>query len=257
MAAKILKAGNMINPQAVLTIGNIERTKAFFPGQIDEVRLFARPIDEAELAGLVLCVGEQHFAAAPQPGPVNFSGIAPWALQAKPVDRFADPLPSPPRVPFENQVFELRPGEVVVTTGSAHGVFEQQQGWLETLLTHDAREKKPVFRCMSWEGDTVFEQWRAMNFGSWEEQFDAVGASLITTWFGQVEALDDSRSVADFTAAYAALLDRFQKRHRELSSSRRHRSRSLPAARSPTIRRATSVSKNSPRRPRSWRPIAG
>lgn len=119
-----------------------------------------------------------------------------------PVDRFADPLKSPERVAFKDGKFEIRPGEVIVLTGSANGVFEQQQGYLETLLTAGAKDAKPIFRNMCWEGDTVFEQWRAMNFGKWSEQFDAVGASTIVLWFGQLEVLDDTKTVDDFRAAF-------------------------------------------------------
>jgi hypothetical protein len=83
---------------------------------------------------------------------------------AVPLRRFADPLPSPPRVPFQGGKFSLRAGKVVVFTGPANVVFEQQHGWLETLLTAGAREQRPTFRPLGWEGDTVYEQWRAMNF---------------------------------------------------------------------------------------------
>jgi putative heme-binding domain-containing protein len=130
---------------------------------------------------------------------------------AGPLERFADPLPSPPRVPFRGGKFSLRPGEVVVFTGPANAVFEQQQGWLETLLAAAARQQRPVFRHMSWEGDTVYEQRRAMNFGGWGEQFDAVGASAVCAWFGQTEALDDARGTDQFAAAYGKLLDEFRK----------------------------------------------
>jgi hypothetical protein len=118
-----------------------------------------------------------------------------------PLERFADPLPALPRVPFAGGKFALRPGEVVVFAGPANVVFEQQQGWLETLLTAGAGDQRPTFRPMGWEGDTVYEQWRAMNFGGWGEQFAAVGASVIFTWFGQVETLDDTHDDSAFAAA--------------------------------------------------------
>lgn len=128
-----------------------------------------------------------------------------------PVDRFADPLPSPAKAPFVQGKFELRDGEVVVLSDSANGVFEQQQGWLEALLTAGTAERRPVFRNMCWEGDTAFEQARAMNFGGWREQFQAVGASTIFAWFGQLEALDHTKTVGQATADYAKLLDGCEK----------------------------------------------
>jgi putative heme-binding domain-containing protein len=210
VARKLLKRANIVNPQAVLTIGGIENAVwANFPGQVDEVRLFARALAAGEVAALV--EPGKPFATRPRPGPVNWDRIAPWAVITNPLDRFADPLPAPPRVPFANGKFALRPGEVVVFTGPANVVFEQQQGWLETLLAKAASTQQPVFRHMSWEGDTVYEQSRAMNFGGWGEQLDAVGVSTIVAWFGQVEALDDTKTVNDFAAAYGKLLDEFQK----------------------------------------------
>jgi putative heme-binding domain-containing protein len=142
---------------------------------------------------------------------IEIEELPPTKRFAGPLERFADPLPSPPRVPFPGGKFSLRPGEVVVFTGPANAVFEQQQGWLEALLAAGARKQRPIFRHMSWEGDTVYEQGRAMNFGGWGEQLDAVGASAVCAWFGQAEALDDSRGTDQFAAAYGKLLDEFRK----------------------------------------------
>ena len=100
---------------------------------------------------------------------------------------------------------------MIVLTGSANAVFEQQEGWLETLLALSAAQQQPNVRHMSWEGDTVYEQARAMNFGGWGEQFEAVGASTIVAWFGRLEALDDSHDDDAFAAAYGKLLDEFAK----------------------------------------------
>jgi putative heme-binding domain-containing protein len=127
-----------------------------------------------------------------------------------PRERFAEPVAPLPRANFDGGKFALRSGEVVVLTGSANAVFEQQQGWLETLLALAAAEQRPTVRHMSWEGDTVYEQARALNFGGWKEQFEAVGASTIVAWFGGLEALDDSRDDDAFAAAYDKLLGEFQ-----------------------------------------------
>jgi glucose/arabinose dehydrogenase len=51
-----------------------------------------------------------------------------------------------------------------------------------------------------------------LNWGGWKENLDAVGASVVFAWFGQVEALDEAtRTVEEFTAAYGKLLDEFRK----------------------------------------------
>ncbi len=124
--------------------------------------------------------------------------------------RFADPLPAPPREPFKDGKFEIRPGEVIVFTGGTSMVRLIEDGWFEMSLALASRDQKPRFRNMAWEGDTVYEQWRDQNFGSWREQFDAVNASCIVTWFGQMEALDTSRDDAAFAKACAALLDEYK-----------------------------------------------
>jgi putative heme-binding domain-containing protein len=129
---------------------------------------------------------------------------------SSPLQRFADPLPAPAHEAFEAGKFVVRPGEVIVFTGSANAVFEQQRGELEALLATAAKDARPVCRHMGWEGDTVYEQWRAMNFGGWNEQFKAINASCIVTWFGQIEALDDNKSADDFRSAYGKLLDQFR-----------------------------------------------
>ncbi|HTU26616.1 MAG TPA: PVC-type heme-binding CxxCH protein, partial [Pirellulales bacterium] len=128
-----------------------------------------------------------------------------------PLTRFAEPVSPLPREKSAGGKFAVRPGEVIVLTGPANAVFEQQAGWLETALAVAAAKQQPNVRHMSWDGDTVYEQARALNFGGWKEQFAAVGASTIVTWFGALEALDDSHDDAAFAAAYAKLLDEFAK----------------------------------------------
>ncbi len=126
--------------------------------------------------------------------------------------RFAEPVTVPlPKAKFEAGRFAVRPGEVIVLTGSANAVFEQQQGRFETQLALSAAKQQPGVRHMSWDGDTVYEQARAENFGGWAEQFAAVGASTIIAWFGGLEALDDSHNDEAFATAYGKLLDEFAK----------------------------------------------
>jgi hypothetical protein len=69
------------------------------------------------------------------------------------------------------------------------------------------------FRSLAWEGDTVFEQHRALNFPSWEDQLDQIGATAIIAEFGQMECLaapDRFSSLQDrpkvFTETYEAFL---------------------------------------------------
>src|SRR5262249_31007409 len=72
------------------------------------------------------------------------------------------------------------------------------------------------FRSMAWEADTVFEQWRDLNFGSWPGQVEAAGATMIIAQFGQMEALEGVGRLAEFTAAYHRLLDQLGTRTRRV-----------------------------------------
>ncbi|HEX2750403.1 MAG TPA: PVC-type heme-binding CxxCH protein [Verrucomicrobiales bacterium] len=141
-------------------------------------------------------------------------GTAVAALAQKPPvpvqQRFADPLPAPPREPFKDGKFEIRPNEVIVFTGGTNMVRLAENGQFEASLALAAKEQKPRFRSMAWEGDTVYEQWRDQNFGSWKDQFDAVNATCIFTWFGQMEALDTGHDDMAFARASIALLDEFK-----------------------------------------------
>ena len=72
------------------------------------------------------------------------------AAAINPLERFAEPVVPLPRAKFEGGRFALRPGEVVVLTGSANAVFEQQEGRLETMLALSAARQQPNVRHMSW-----------------------------------------------------------------------------------------------------------
>lgn len=115
-------------------------------------------------------------------------------------------------VPFKDGKFEVSANEVIVMTGQTNLVREQKSGELEAVLTHALADKQPRFRSMAWEGDTVYEQWRDLNFGDWKSQLDATGAGMVMAQFGQVEAFDGKARLAEFASAYHRLLDQFRGR---------------------------------------------
>lgn len=134
--------------------------------------------------------------------------------QEDPIRRFGDP--SPPRPEFQAPFPEGRfapayPDEVIVFAGSTNIVLEAQRGDLEARLTLAFRDRAPRFRSMAWEGDTVYEQWRDLNFGDWPAQLSAAEASIVVCGFGAMEALDGPARLEEFRAAYGRLLDRFGK----------------------------------------------
>jgi len=108
--------------------------------------------------------------------------------------------------------FGFRRNDVVVFTGGANVVAAQENAYLETILTLSLPTQRIRFRNMGWEGDTVFEQRRDLNFGPWSQQFDRIGATVIFAQFGQMESLQGKDSLDEFIRAYDRLLDEFARR---------------------------------------------
>lgn len=122
--------------------------------------------------------------------------------------RFGEPRPAwvtPP--PFKDGRFSLGKDEVVVFIGQENLVREAKSGELESRLAAAFADRKPVFRSMAWEADTVHEQWRDLNFGPWKGQLEAVGATTLIVQFGQAEPLEGPGGLARFKADYHKLLD--------------------------------------------------
>jgi putative membrane-bound dehydrogenase-like protein len=106
--------------------------------------------------------------------------------------------------------------EVVVFVGQENFVRDQKAGELESMLAPAFAGQKPRFRSMAWEADTVYEQWRDLNFGPWARQLETAGATVVIAQFGQMEALDGVNRLMEFLAAYHRLLDQFATRTRRL-----------------------------------------
>ncbi len=137
--------------------------------------------------------------------------------QSQILQRFGDPaMAGTPPEPFKDGKFELKDNEVIVFAGQTNLVREQKAGELEALLASAFADKKPRFRSMAWEGDTVYEQWRDLNFGSWKGQLESAGATTVVAQFGQVESFDGADKVPAFMAAYHKLLDEFAGRTHRL-----------------------------------------
>jgi mono/diheme cytochrome c family protein/glucose/arabinose dehydrogenase len=131
----------------------------------------------------------------------------------EPMNRFApDAILPPVTTPFPDGKFTLGENETVVFTGGTNFVREAKSGELEALLTKAFAKQKPVFRSMAVDADTVYLQERELNFGTWRQQLEAVGATVVIAQFGQMEALDGVAKLPEFVAAYHRLLDEFSAR---------------------------------------------
>lgn len=106
----------------------------------------------------------------------------------------------------------LKPNDVIALVGGEDMVAAAEYGYLELLLTRALPEHKLKFRCLAWEGDTVFEQRRDLNFPTWEEQLEKIGATVVVCQFGQMESFAGKEKLREFLAAYKKLIERFSAR---------------------------------------------
>ena len=124
------------------------------------------------------------------------------------LNRFGEPKATwTPPAPFSDGRFALGQDEVVVFIGQENLVREAKSGEVEARLATAFADKRPAFRSMAWEADTVHEQWRDLNFGPWKGQLETVGATTLIVQFGQAEALQGQGGLARFKADYHKLLD--------------------------------------------------
>jgi hypothetical protein len=112
--------------------------------------------------------------------------------------------------------FALRTNDVIVFVGGEDMVEMQRNGYFELLLTVATPGLNLRFRSLAFEGDTVFEQHRQLNFPSWNQQLEQVGATVIISQFGQAEMLAGTNKLSQFLAAYEKLLNHFTNGGRRL-----------------------------------------
>jgi len=82
--------------------------------------------------------------------------------------------------------------------------------YLETLAHWTFQSYRLKFRSLAWEGDTVFEQRRDLNYPSLEAQLDKIGATVVIAQFGQTESLAGEEKVDEFVVAYEKLISRLR-----------------------------------------------
>jgi hypothetical protein len=96
----------------------------------------------------------------------------------------------------------------VAFVGGEDVVVMQQFGFLETMLAREIAARNVRFRNLGWEGDTVFEQRRELNFPSWEQTLAKIGATVVVAQFGQTESLRGREALPRFVDAADGLLKR-------------------------------------------------
>lgn len=185
VATQEMAAVNLDPPAAPFFMGKGAEDGRLFSGFLGDVRLYSRALAGAECGALAE------------------AGI-PWI---RPHARRTEPF---------GGKFELLPQDVVALIGGENLRVAADLGYLETLLDLAQGAKPFHVRSMAWEGDTVFEQPRPVNFGSWADQFRRVGATVLFVQFGQIECLEGPPGLDRFRAAYEALLAQFARTTRRI-----------------------------------------
>jgi len=119
------------------------------------------------------------------------------------------------REPFRGRA-EIGPRDVVALVGGANLAAENETGFLETLLLLGIPGGAVRIRNLAWEGDTVFEQRRDLNFGPWKRHLERAGANVVLVQFGQMESLRGEGGLPAFREAYGRLLDEIGERTRRI-----------------------------------------
>ncbi|MES2708326.1 MAG: PVC-type heme-binding CxxCH protein [Verrucomicrobiota bacterium] len=141
---------------------------------------------------------QERAAASDTPRPLS---------EAETMRRFGDWKPRAARGPFPDGKFTLEADETVVFLGGGREARQGERGFLEARLARAFSKEAPRFRWMAVPGDTVYEQAREMNFGSWTGQLQWSGATVVVCRFGRMESLDGEERLPEFKAAYHRLLD--------------------------------------------------
>lgn len=108
---------------------------------------------------------------------------------------------------------DFKRNEVIAFVGGEDMVVAAESGYLEFLLVKALPTYHLRFRSLAWEGDTVVEQRRDLNYPPLEQQLDQIHATVVLTEFGQSEALMTEREQAAaekdfFYVGYLKLLQR-------------------------------------------------
>jgi hypothetical protein len=113
----------------------------------------------------------------------------------------------------------LKPHDVIALVGGEDMVVAGEQfGFLEFQFQSALPQLRLKVRNLAWEGDTVFEQARMLNYPKLEQQLDEIGATVVIMQFGQMECLKGKQELSRFVEAYDRLINRVrgENRHRRL-----------------------------------------
>ena len=151
-----------------------------------------------------------HFAPGANLNALNkHAALADHAL-LRPLAKPTAPIPE-----FANG-FTLKGNQSIVIVGGANAAECQRYGYLETLLASANPGKQLHVRNMAWAADTIYTQQRPRNFFAAnnpsygeKDRRSAMVADVLFVWFGQMESLEGTARLDDFTKAYIEILTQF------------------------------------------------
>lgn len=86
------------------------------------------------------------------------------------------------------------PHEVLALIGGTEATALAESGWLDAMLSlrlvETLEHRAPALRDLAWEGDTVFEQKRPLNFGSIAQQLQRVRSRRALIMLGRQECME-------------------------------------------------------------------
>ncbi len=111
---------------------------------------------------------------------------------------------------------KFNPDDVIAFAGGTNIATMRKDGILETLLMAAHPTTKLHLWNLGWDGDTVYEQFRDVGFGSWSKNLDSLGVDVVFVQFGQLESLEGEKALPKFIAAYQKLLNEIRKTDRRI-----------------------------------------
>jgi GDSL-like Lipase/Acylhydrolase family len=106
--------------------------------------------------------------------------------------------------------FILKPNDVIAIVGGEDMLAVGEVGLLELYLHQRYPSYHLKIRNFAWEGDTVFEQPRMLNYPTLERQLEECGATVVILNFGLMESFAEPSTVDSFAIAYAKLVNRLR-----------------------------------------------
>lgn len=110
----------------------------------------------------------------------------------------------------------LRSDDILTLVGGEDMATLAESGRLEAQIVRQPGLAGIKVRSLACEGDTVFEQHRQLNYPTWEQQLEKIGATVVIVQFGQMEALRAGSSPEEFAQNCGALLKRLAGGKRQL-----------------------------------------